>query len=177
MKDKVLEFIIEPLNEWFAKPLMPGQAKVYKDVLSYYSPEVLQSAMRELKETWDSKFVPMPANIRALCEKNKPKSTPHNPHTKLDQDFWIAASKVMPTEIGKLALQESWASSLVSVFMNTGKRDWGDEDIANFRRGKERARQAARSLGDHTTEKVLLNLYHAMLGREQKILDKYRYLL
>lgn len=174
MKNKIIEFIIEPLVDWFNKDLTEGQVKVYSEVLNKYSPEILQKGMAELKATWISKFVPLPANIRNICESLLPKTQPLTKYEKSMISFWGAAAKIMPTKIGKLAISEGWARSLICDFME-GKGEFGEAEISAYREGMARARYIAQTLDSkNPTEGLLLNLWWTMQKREQEIIDKYR---
>lgn len=77
MKNKVIEFVVEPLNAWFGKELTDTQASVYVEVLNGYAEDSLQKSVKELKATWIKRWHPLPANIKEVCDRySAPLKTP-----------------------------------------------------------------------------------------------------
>ena len=178
MKSKVTEFVVEPLNEWFTKPLTAGQATVYEVVLYKYPPEILKQAILQLKSTWTSKSVPLPANVREICDNLTPRVKPLTLFEKTRLSFWEAAAQIMPTEIGRLALRECWARSLICSYMETGKTEYSEQEIERFRQGKRKVVEIARTLeSDNPRDKDVLSFWHTLHQREQEIIDKYKHLI
>lgn len=181
MKNKVQEYIVEPLNEWFGKNLTDGQARVYHDVLSGYNVAVLQDAMGELKATWSTYKFPMAAAIKAICEKTPTGfvALPAVEKRVMPNDIWKIAEMVIPTEVGKKALQESWAYSLIMTVMQKDSTDITDDDVASLRRGKRAAVEEVKKLENHqgAWKEGLMSMWWTFQEREQQILDRYRYLI
>lgn len=180
---RVLAKVVDPLSEWFGREVPKGQAKVYIEILGFYDAETLESAMRQVKESWVQNRMPQPGVFKEICEKlhrekkdfEPAKSTPAQ---KISFDFFYYAGEILPTTIGRLALRESWANSLVNDYM-AGKRDFAQDDVEQYRLAKRKAAEAANSLQPDSspTDKALLNLYHSMQHGEQKLLDKFKHLI
>lgn len=172
MKDKVVEFVVEPLNDWFGKPMNQGQASVYKEVLHGYSPDTLDKAVTRLKREWTRDRAPQPAIIREMCERVLPAKIFST--SNKETDFWFAAAKVMETRVGKAALSHGVARSMVCDFME-GKREFSDSDLDKYRASQLRANEAAKTL-DPTDflQKSTLNLWWTMQAKEQELIDKYK---
>ena len=91
--------------------------------------------------------------------------------------FWQAAERIMKTPIGKIALTENWAVSLIHTVMN-GQQDFNDSDIEKFRKGHKAALQAARELhAANKGEDILLSFWHTFCEKEQKVIDRYKHLI
>ena len=63
----VLKNIIIPLQDWFCKEIPFNKEKVYVEVLSFYSDDILRSAMSQLKKEWIQQGMPQPASIDKIC--------------------------------------------------------------------------------------------------------------
>jgi len=173
--------IIIPMQQWFGKDIPEGKRNVYYEILKF-SDEVLELALQELKETWSYTSFPQPAHLKTLCFKHiKEKSPVKSGTVHISQkgfiSFFAAAESIKNTPIFKIALMENWAMSLVHDVQN-GKQNFDDRDIAKYREGRKDALERANTLHHgNIGESSLLNLWHTLQKKEQKLIDKYKYLI
>lgn len=178
----VSDKVIDPMLKWFGKPMAEGKASVYYEVLRKYSDVVLDAAMEEFKGTWKYNSFPQPGIIKELCDKylrknSSVKSLSVFTSGKTTANFWDAAERIMKTPVGKLALQENWAMSLVHSVMN-GQANFDNEEISKLRNGHTNALAIARSLDPKRPgEELLLSIWHTFQRKEQQLIDKYKYII
>lgn len=176
MKNKVVELIVDPLNAWFGQEMPQGKAVIYIDALNKYPIDILSKAFDQLKIEWIKDRAPQPAVIREICERLIPRIKPLTMLEKANLDFWTAAARIMPTVIGKLALSEGWARSLVADFMESGKMVYDNYEIQKFRDGRRKLAEIANTLA-LPEDKDLISFYQTLQKKEQQLIDKYKHLI